>query len=43
MKRAPIDIGLPEKIQFFDHGSYIEIVQTWFGWEFLILAAFAIF
>ena len=43
MIRAPIDIGLPEKIQFFDHRSYIEIVQTWFGWEILILAAFAIF
>jgi len=43
MTGAAIDIGLPEKIEFIDHVSHIEIVRTWFGMQFLLLTAFAVF
>lgn len=37
-----IELGLPEKLKLFHHGSYIEIVRTWFGWQIVILAVFVI-
>ena len=43
MTSAAIDIGLPEKIQFLDHVSHIEIVRKWFGMQTLFLTAFAVF
>ena len=43
MTSPAIDIGLPEKIQFHDHLSHIEIVRTWFGMQTLFLTAFAVF
>lgn len=43
MKGEAIDIGLPEKIQYIDHLSHIEIVRKWFGVQILFLTAFAIF
>ncbi len=42
MTSPAIDIGLPEKIQFHDHVSHIEIVRTWFGMQTLFLTAFAV-
>lgn len=41
MSDAPIEIGLPDKITFADHGSSVEIIRTWFGAEFVIFTAFA--
>ena len=43
MSSTGIDIGLPEKIELVDHGSYIEIVRTWFGKRYVIIAAIAVF
>jgi len=43
MTRTSVAIGLPGNIEFYDRGSYIEIVRKWFGWETLFLTAFAIF
>ncbi len=42
MTSPAMDIGLPEKIQFFDHVSHIEIVRTWFGMQTLFLTGFAV-
>lgn len=38
-----MDIGIPEKIQFNDLGSRIEIARRWFGWETLLATGIAIF
>ncbi len=42
MSDARMDIGLPEKISFADHGDSVEIIRTWFGTKFLIFTAFAV-
>lgn len=38
-----IELGLPDKLRLFDHGTYIEIVRKWFGWKIVFITAFAIF
>jgi len=38
-----IDIGLPDKLGLSHHGSHIEITRKWFGWQTVLLTAFAIF
>ena len=38
----PVDIGLPEKLEVFRHGSHVEIVRTWFGWQIVVMTGFAI-
>ncbi len=35
-----IELGLPDKLKFFQHGSYIEFVRKWFGWEVIVLTFF---
>lgn len=40
MEREKMEIGLPEKIEFRNHGSGIEIIRTWFGAKYVILLAF---
>ena len=40
MSDAPIDIGLPEKMSFTNHGTYIEFVRKWFGSKFVFLTGF---
>ncbi len=42
MNEIPIDIGLPEKMQFRDHTSHIEIIRTWFGWKVVAASVFAV-
>jgi hypothetical protein len=37
-----VEIGLPEKVVFLDHGDRIEIRRTWLGWDVLFLTAFVI-
>jgi hypothetical protein len=37
-----IDIGLPEKLALVHHGSHIEIVLKWFGWQIVAMTGFAI-
>lgn len=36
------NVGLPEKLELFHRGSHIEIVWTWFGWQIVVMTAFAI-
>ncbi len=43
MTSAVMDMGLPEKFEFVDHGSHIEITRKWFGSQFLFLTGFVIF
>ena len=43
MTRDPIELGLPDKVEFYNRGSHIEIVRKWFGWQILFLTAFAVF
>lgn len=43
MENRNIEIGLPEKLEIYDHGSYLEIVRKWFGLHVLFFTAFAIF
>jgi hypothetical protein len=38
-----IEIGLPEKLEVFQHGSHMEIVLKWFGWRIVVMTGFAIF
>ena len=41
MGEQAIEIGLPEKMELIDHGSYIEIRRSWFGLKAVIMALFA--
>lgn len=38
-----VDIGLPEKLEVVRHGSHVEIVRKWFGWQIVVMTGFAIF
>lgn len=38
-----IKIGLPDKLELFHRGSYIEIVRKWFGWQIVLMTVFAMF
>lgn len=38
-----MQIGLPEKMQMQNHGSYVEITRKWFGFQTIILTAFVLF
>jgi len=37
-----IELGLPDKLELYNHGSSIEIVRKWFGWNIVIMTAFAL-
>ena len=37
-----IDIGLPDKLGLFHHGSHIEIIRKWFGFQIVFATFFAI-
>lgn len=43
MTTDPIDIGLSERMQMFDHATHIEIIRRWFGKKYLLLTAFIVF
>jgi hypothetical protein len=43
MKVAPMDIGLPDEMEFIDHGDSIEIVWKWFSIKFIVMTVFIIF
>jgi hypothetical protein len=43
MKDETFEIGLPDKIEFSDHGHYIGIIRKWFGLPIIILTFFVIF
>jgi hypothetical protein len=38
-----MDLGLPDKLELRNHGSGIEIIRKWFGWQTLLLTGFAVF
>lgn len=38
-----IEPGLPEKLEFFNHGTYIEIVRKWFNKSIIFLTFFIMF
>lgn len=40
MTKGSVKLGLPNKMEFHDHGSHVEIVRKWFGWKTLLLTAF---
>ena len=42
MEREKLEINLPDKIEFRDHGSGIEITRTWFGAKYVIMLVFVI-
>ena len=43
MSSMQMQIGLPEKIGFNDHGTYIEIVRTWLLGKVILFTAIAVF
>ena len=42
MTQETIDIGLPNKIEFSDHGHFIGIIRKWFGPKIIFLTFFVI-
>lgn len=38
-----IDVGLPEKLEFCDRGTHIEIIRKWFGVKTVVYTLVAIF
>jgi hypothetical protein len=43
MSNNKIEIGLPDKLEPYHRGSYIEIVRKWFGYRIIFMTVFAIF
>jgi len=43
MEKEAIEIGLPDKIEFSDHGHFIGIIRKWFGPKIIFLTFFVIF
>ena len=42
MQKESIEIGLPDKIEFSDHGHFIGIIRKWFGLKIIFLTFFVI-
>jgi hypothetical protein len=43
MQKESIEIGLPDKMEFSDHGHFIGIIRKWFGPKIIFLTFFVIF
>lgn len=37
-----VELGLPDKLEFYDFGSFIEIVRKWFGLKIVVFTCFAL-